>query len=110
MPFEHDHKYREWLIETVRIEDEILVTGRKKLKPGLRLPYLTGYRWQERNNQGSRKLCRAHHVDFSPVEDAAYAAELCWVEVLQGQNAQVAAGAQYCVRIDTSVKVFKEEL
>jgi hypothetical protein len=42
MPFKHDHMYREWLIETVRIEEEILVTGQQKLKSGLSLPYLTG--------------------------------------------------------------------
>jgi hypothetical protein len=41
------------------------------------------------------------------VEDAAYAAEICLVEVLQEQNAQVAAGAQYSCIASASKQALK---
>jgi site-specific DNA-cytosine methylase len=94
LPFERHNLYREWLIATVGFQDDVLVTGRSKLKPGMCLPYPTGCKWQELIAQGSRKQRRAHHVDFSPEEDAEYAAELWLEELLQEQNAQVAAGGR----------------
>jgi hypothetical protein len=110
LPFELHNMYRDWLKETVGISDETLVTGREKLKPCLSLPYPTGYRWQELKAEGSRKQRRAYHVDFSPEEDAAWAAEI-WLEgLLLAQNSRVAAGGRYCFNIKTSVTEIANEI
>jgi hypothetical protein len=110
LPFELHNMFRDWLIETVGISEETLVTGRVKLKPGLRLPYPTGCRWQDLKAEGSRKQRRAYHVDFSPEEDAAWAVEIWLDELLLAQNSQVAAGGRYCFNIKTSVAEIASEI
>ena len=110
LPFELQNIFRDWLIETVGISDETLVTGRNKLKPGLHLPYPTGFRWQEMKAEGSRKQKRAYHVDFNPEEDAAWAAEIWLDELLRAQNSQVAAGGRYCFNITTSASEIAIEI
>ena len=103
LPFELHNMYRAWLIETVGISEQALETGRVKMKPGLSLPYPTGSKWQGLKAEGSRKQKRAHPVDFSPEEDAMWAAETWLDAALKAQHEQVAAGGRYCFNIVNSI-------
>jgi site-specific DNA-cytosine methylase len=110
LPFEVHYMYHEWLMEIMGLSAEVLIMSRDKLKPGLRLLYPTGCRWQEIKALGSRKQKRAHHVDFNVEEDAEWAADLWLQRELSSQNMQVAQGGRYCFNIQTSVIEIAEEI
>ena len=100
LPWEQHGLYRSWLIETLGVEAAVLPDeSYAKVKPGLRLPYPTGYAWRERVGQGSRKHKRANHMDFD-INQKCIDQASDWIrsEIRSNQEC-VSKGGKFCFNV-----------
>ena len=100
LPHEKHGLYRTWLMKTKGFPEHVVtITAYSKLKPGLVLPYHSGFTWRPLDSDGSRKKRRAAHLDRDLNEDAILDA-VSWVEdTVKTQHDGVSKGGKFVFSI-----------